>query len=100
MKKELKSGWEELNLKNLLRDAKKMDMKSLAQRYRVSTSYIYYKLKKHKVKPKNPYGHMSIETSKKRINQTNTSDMIDSTGVTAKPNKKNKYLSTQFPFNT
>ena len=49
-------AWDELNLKNFIHDAEKMDVKSLAHRYQRSTETTLNCLKQNGIKSKNPYG--------------------------------------------
>ena len=72
--------WDELNLKNLLHDAKIMDMENLSKRYQLSFSCISALLKRYGVTPKHPYGH-----SRKHKTTGNTLHPIDEPLVTARP---------------
>jgi len=72
-------AWDELNLKNLLDDAKRMDVKNLSIRYQRSQHYICLTLKKHNVPFKKKQGYAS--KSKEKIKLSRLPDLIDTSYV-------------------
>lgn len=63
----LKSNWEELNLKDLLSDANRMNVHQLAKRYRINSDTVYLYLKRYNIQAKQSltgYGKLSDDSQR------------------------------------